>query len=333
MAEETTISTPVETAESETATEELTPAVETETTEEVSTSEDAPETEEQTAETETEKETKLYAGKYTSVEELEKGYGELNKAYTQANQIKAKYDELLKQQEQQKALNLENAQKAGFNSVEEQEINNNVTMAEFNAFWNNLGMVDIDAQPSVQQYLTEYYKTGDTAYLKEAKRYYSSDFLEKVAVGKEQLKAQLQEDLGNKKTQLKNEHDAQLAEILRADYADLLADVNENKGKAQALKAFCDADFITSKEDMQVFADIYKAIADYERAAAIKEYQAQKAIEETKQKAVIPTDSQTTMNVNEDLPTGEQLRQNPKLYQKAVKKWGMDKVDEIIMKG
>lgn len=335
MTEETTISTPVETSEStETVSEELT------SSDDVNTSEDTPAAEETTAETETDKasvpdgeEPKLYAGKYSSIEELEKGYGELNKAYTQANQIKAKYDEMLKQQQQQQALNLEKAQKAGFNSVEEQEIAKSVQLAEFNAFWNNMNAVEADYQPTVQQFLTEYYKTGDAAYLKEAKKFFNSDFLENVAVGKKQFERQLQEEQNQKRTQAKNEHDAQLAEIIRADYAELLADVNENKGKAQALKAFCDADFIQTKEDMQVFADIYKQIADFERAAAIKEYEAKKVIEETKQKAVISNDGQGTPDINSELPSADDLRRNPKLYAKAVKKWGMDKVDEIIMKG
>lgn len=339
MAEETTISTPVETSEStETASEELTSS-------DVNTSDDAPATEETTAETETDKasiqdgeektaeEPKLYAGKYSSVEELEKGYGELNKAFTQANQVKAKYDEMLKQQQQQQALNLEKAQKAGYNSVEEQQIADSVKLAEFNAFWNNLSMVEADYQPNVQQYLTEYYKTGNAAYLKEAKKYYNSDFLENVAVGKKQYEHQLQQENENRRTQAKNEHDAQLAEIIKTDYAELLADVNENKGKAQALKAFCDADFIQTKEDMQVFADIYKEIAEFERAAAIKEYEAKKVIEETKQKAVISNDGQAAPDVNTELPSADDLRRNPKLYAKAVKKWGMDKVDDIIMKG
>ena len=333
MTEETTISTPVkETVEAETAPEEL---------DKSSTSTDAPETEETTAETETEakteppetKEKKLYAGKYESIEELEKGYGELNKAYTQANQIKAKYDELLKQQQSQQALNLEQAQKAGFNTVEEQEIANNVQMAEFNAFWSNLNGLDAEVQPQVQQYLTEYYKTGNTDFLKAAKVYFPADFLEKVAVGKKEFETQLKEEYKTKQTELKNQHDAELAEVLRNDFSELLADVNENKGKAQALKAFCDADFIQSKEDMQVFADIYKQIADFERAAAIKEYEAQKVIEETKQKAVISNNGHATLDVNTELPTADDLRKNPKLYEKAVKKWGMEKVDEIIMKG
>ena len=289
MAEETTISIPAEASETaDTATEELKPSEDLTPSEDLNTSEVAPETEEPSAEKETEKqEPKLYAGKYQSIEEFEKGYNELNKAFTQANQVKAKYDEMLRQQQQQNALKLENAQKAGFNSVEEQQIADNVKMAEFNEFWQNLASLDADAQPQVQQYLTEYYKTGNADFLKAAKMYYPAEFLERVAIGKRELQSQLQVDFENRRAEQKNQHDAQLAEIIKADYADFLSDVNENTGKAKALKAFCDADFIQSKEDMQAFKDIYTEMESFIKAAAIKEYEAQKVIEKTKKQAVI----------------------------------------------
>lgn len=329
MTEETTISTPEEVTETtDTVTDEVPVETETETTSEVT-----PETETETAETETEtiqtpetEQKKLYAGKYASIEELEKGYGELNKAYTQANQIKAKYDELLKEQEKQQQINLEQAQKAGFNTVEDQEIAKNVQLAEFNAFWSNLNSLDAEVQPQVQQYLTEYYKTGNTDFLKAAKAYFSADFLERVAIGKKDYENQLKNDFQTKQTELKNQHDAELAETLRTDFAELLADVNENKGKAQALKAFCDADFITSKEDMQVFADIYKQIADYERAAAIKEYEAAKVIEKTKTAAKIGTGSNSD-GVLDVMPTLEELeKMSADDYSKAVDKYGLQKL-------
>lgn len=329
MTEETTISTPEEVTETtDTVTDEV-PA-ETETTSEVT-----PETETETAETETETETvqtpqtvekKLYAGKYESIEELEKGYGELNKAYTQANQIKAKYDKLLEEQQKQNALNLEKAQKAGFNSIEEQEISKNVQLAEFNAFWSNLSALDAEVQPQVQQYLTEYYKTGNTDYLKAAKAYFSADFLERVAIGKKDYENQLKNDYQTKQSELKNQRDAELAQVLRNDFSELLADVNENKGKARALKAFCDADFITSKEDMQVFADIYKQIADYERAAAIKEYEAAKVIEKTKTAAQIGTGTNTD-GLPDVMPTLEEIeKMSAEDYSKAVDKYGLQKL-------
>jgi hypothetical protein len=329
MAEtETTISTPEDaTVETETATDEL--------VEDTSTSDDAPETDTSTAETETDgeqtqgdaqpPEQKLYAGKYSSIEELEKGYGELNKAFTQANQIKAKYDELLKKQQEQQTLQYEQAKKAGYNSVEEQQIANNVRLAEFNEFWNNLQYLDADSQPTVQQYLTEYYKTGNADFLKAAKSFYSAEFLERVAIGKKDYESQLKNELTTKRNEIKNKQTAELAETIRTDYAEFLSDINENTGKAKALKAFCDADFIQSKDDMKVFADIYGEMETFIKAAAIKEYEAQKAIEKTKQAAQIQSDAGIISP--DTMPTIEQLeKMSQEDYNKAVAKYGTQKL-------
>ena len=91
MTVETEISTPVETVEEETST--IDEPVETET---LSVE---PETTEEAAETETEiaqeslEEPKVYAGKYNSVEELEKGYTELQKLMSKPNEYEQKYNE------------------------------------------------------------------------------------------------------------------------------------------------------------------------------------------------------------------------------------------------
>jgi hypothetical protein len=49
----------------------------------------------------------------------------------------------------------------------------------------------------------------------------------------------------------------------------------------------CDAGAINSVEDMQNFVNLYTSIVDGAKELAIKEYEAAKAIEETKQKSVI----------------------------------------------
>lgn len=330
MAEEE-ISTPVETSDVTTSEEtpEVSETVESEVTEETTTAETETEAE-QPEETPAE----LYAGKYKTVDELVKGYQEAQKTLTQNSQKLAEYNELLKKQEQQEALRLERAKEQGYNTVNDQQIAQQVAQAELNEFLNALRTVDPDSQLQVQQYLNEYYQTGDIRYLNEAKRYYPSDFLENVAVGKlqmsERLKAQYEAEIKQKADKATQE----LAQTLKTDYADFLADTNENEGKAKALQMFCNGNFIQSKEDMDVFIDIYNKIADRERAAAIKEYEAKKVIDATKQKASIQTDSGNAgANNDSGIPTGEELRNNPSLYAKAVKKYGMDKVDAVIMKG
>ena len=291
MTLETEISTPVETSDVETSADVETT---TETQEEIQVEDTlTAETtgEEVTAETETQPEEKLYAGKYKSVEELEKGYGEVQKFVNKAHEFEKKYNELLQaQQEQAQRTQLERLQQAqqrGFDSVEAQEIAEKVQVAELEYYAQNLNQVDPEHYETVRQLLGAYVQTAHKSYLDEAKRYFTSDFVEKVVDLKRDLRNRLQGEHNARIEQQRNEAEMQLAEVLKANYSEFLADVATNEGKAQALKSFCDVGSIRSKEDMQVFADIYGKIAKYEREQALKELEAKKAIEETKQRAVI----------------------------------------------
>lgn len=268
---------------------------------------------------------RLLAGKYKSVEELEKGYNEAQKTLTQNLQIKAKYDELVKKQEQQEALRLERAKQQGYSTVNEQQIAQQVAQAELTEFVNALNYVEPDAQLQVQQYLNTYYQTGDVRYLNEAKRYYPSDFLENVAVGKlnmqNRLKAQYEKETSEKALKAEQE----LAEVLKTDYADFIETVKGNKGASKALEMFCNAGFVQSKEDMAAFKTIYDDIVSIAKEQAIKEYEAQKAIEKTKQAATIQSDG--GYQFGEVMPTSEQISKMSQAdYNKAVEKWGLEKI-------
>jgi hypothetical protein len=333
---DTEISTPVETADVTTSANEV--SQETTSDAEVTGNETTAETEteEQTTPETVEKpqEERLYAGKYKSIEELEKGYAEAQKTLTQNLQMKSKYEELLKQKEQQDALRYERAKEQGFNTPDDMQIANYIKQAELNEFIDVLPYyVPEDAQIQVQQYLNAYQKTGDARYLNEAKEYYPAEFLEKVAVGKKDVESRMRAKLEHEAEVRKDKATAELAEIIKADYADFISDFATNKGKAEAFKMFDNGGFIQSKEDMDVFVNIYNQIADVVKANAIKEYEAQKVIDETKQKATIPTDGQVGIKTENQLPTAQEMRDNPKLYADAVKKWGMERVDKEFMKG
>ena len=116
-----------------------------------------------------------------------------------------------------------------------------------------------------------------------------------------------------------------MANALKADFSEFLADVGANEGKAQALKSFCDAGFIQSKEDMQVFQEIYGKIAKFEREAYLKEIEAQKAIEETKNKAVISGGAGQIISDSElkDSYTGAEVdAMDPEMFDKLYTKYG-----------
>ena len=347
-AAETTISTPAETATSDTSASEVSTTETTSQTEpesNVETAENGTEAQQttETAEpTEKQEPEKLYANKYKSIEELEKGYAEAQKTLTQNAQFKQKYEELLKQQEAKQAIELEKVKQQGFNSIEEQQIARNADIAELNAYWNNVNYVGVDNAAEVQNLLQSYNQTGNKAYLEEAKRYFPSDFIETIAINKadyiNQSKSQLAKQQETKANQQRQEQEKQLAETIKTDYADFLSDLNTNTGKSMFLEAACNLEFIRDKADMDKFVEMYSEMAKYEREQAIKEYEAQKVIDETKNKASIGTDG-VNNNTTEPIPTAEMVSRN---YQKYIDDYmskglsfaeAMKKADEIIMKG
>ena len=324
MADETGISTPTDTAIESTSANE--------TVENTTDTSDAElETNGEVAETETTQENapeeKLYAGKYKSVEELEKGYGEAQKFVTKANELQKKYDALVQQKEDEARKAYEarqdEAKKRGFMTADDAEIADKVQLAEFEYYAQNLNTVDPDLSDKARRYLLAYYQTGHAQYLDEAKKLYSPAFIENVAQAKNAYYSQLKSELQTKNAQRDMENEQKLADVLKVEYKDFLADIKENEGKALALQGFCGAGFIKSQEDMKTFQDIYTKIAERERAQAIKEYEAQKAIAATKEKAVLEAPTTSIVEGGEKLPTLAQISaMSQDEYNRAFKKYG-----------
>jgi hypothetical protein len=89
---------------------------------------------------------------------------------------------------------------------------------------------------------------------------------------------------------------------------------------------FCNAGFIQSKEDMEAFKGIIDGITDNVKAQAIKEYEAQKAIEATKQAAQIEGNPDSFV-FGENVPTYAQLAaMSQEDFEKACDKYGMEKI-------
>lgn len=329
METETEISTPVET-DVDTSVEVEPEAVETDT----DTSITEPTEEQPTAETETgaEETTQpvMYAGKYKTVEELEKGYAETQKFVAKASEFEKKYNELVARQQQEyekaQAERLHQAQTRGFNSVEQQEISDKVTVAEFEYYANNLHALPPDIAETARTNLLQYYQTGYKGYLEEAKRYFPSDFIENVALAKSQMETQLKTEFESKRKMEQETNAQKLAETIKTDFPDFLADIQENAGKAQALKSFCDVGSINTVEDMKVFIDIYDQIAKHERAQAIKELEAQKAIEETKNRAVIESANNNVPSDGGELTYEQIKRMSQEEFEKTVDKYGLEAV-------
>ena len=326
MTAEAEISTPVETVEEETSTiveptEVETPTVEPDVTEEAAevqaevTEEVAPQT--------------VYAGKYNSIEALEKGYKELESKLGQPNEYEQKYNELLKaQQEAERKAQEERvrqAQQYGFKTVEDQEAHEKLQATELEWYANYLNLVAPENYENARAYLGEYLRTGQVAYFNEAKKLFPIDFIENVREAKTQLSARLQGEIAQKRQLEREEFDKNLANQIKGQFNEFLADSATNQAKANALKAMCDAGAINSVEDMQNFVNLYTSIVDNAKELAIKEYEAAKVIEETKQKAVIDGGAVTTSNpdgLKDSYTEAEVYKMAPEEFDRLYTKYG-----------
>ena len=309
MADESTvteISTPAETPVEDTSTN-----VEPDNT---GTSTVEPETGDAAAGTETKtQETRLYADKYKSVEDLEKGYKELQGVYTKASDFEQKYNDLLAQQQANaqriEQQNLNEARSKGFQSPQEQRIAESVQVAEFEQYVNNLNSINPEYLEAVRHNLLQYYQTAHPAYLEEAKRYFPPSIIENVTLAKNSLQHRLISEYQAQQAQIADQNTRNLAEALKTEFPDFLNELKNNEGRAQALQQFCNAGFINSKEDMQAFINVVSKIEATAKEQAIAEYEAQKAIEKTKKAAQIS--SNTFIPENKEKYSEEDLAKMP----------------------
>lgn len=283
-------------------------------------------------------EPELYAGKYKTVEELVKGYKNAESYIAKANDYEKKANDLEKRvnelinsrnEEIQKQTNqkLAEAQSRGFKSVEEQEIADKVQVAEFEQYCNNLQYIDPEHAQIVQKCLQDYYHTAHPSYLEEAKRYFPAEFIERVAIAKNNLQAKLQNELKTQQQQKYALEQHELAQSIKQEFPEFIGDLEQNKGKAQALQSFSEAGFINSIEDMKAFEQVYNSIAQYERDLYAKELKAKTIIDETKNKAVISSTPVGVTPQNSEAPTLEQIvKMTQEEYNAAVDKYGLNTI-------
>ena len=327
MAEETEISTPdVETVET-TSSDEVTNV--TTSNDEVTDSENAAETEgvnegKDKITPQTSSQGELYAGKYKTVDDLVKGYQELNKSYTQSQQIKSKYDELLKQQKALEEQKLNSAKELGFNTVQDKEISDKVNNYEYQKYANALNYLPQEYQKEVFDYLNSYAQTGDKRYLEAAKAYYSSTFVEQTAREAFGFENQLKQQYELRSQKEKQEQEAALFDSLKADWGEWAQSMQECKPAQDALNMFYNAGFIKSTDDMKVFTEICDGIMKYASDKAVKEYEANKAIEATKQKAVINGNSGNSEVVSGKPKPEDINKMTQKQFDAACAKYGTD---------
>ena len=161
--------------------------------------------------------------------------------------------------------------------------------------------------------------------MSEIKNYFNADIVEQIALDKKQLENKMQSEFDRLTQEHKTQKSKEIAEMVEQseDLKALLYQESENYSPEVfgIVKQMFD---LTGGVDLDV---INKAVSSI-KALGVKEHLAQQKANAEKQKASVPTGQ--AVQVNTQPLTREYAVNN---YAEAVKKYGMDKVDEIIMKG
>lgn len=170
-----------------------------------------PETQASTAESEdtceqeiSEKKEKLYANKYKSIEELEKGYKEAEKFVGKAAELEKQLTAYKEQEEKVRQAYEMQARSQGFSDMEEQKIAAEVALHEFAMFAEALeaGYAGENSRDAYEALLT-YRQTGNPHDLAAVKRLFAPEALEVIAENRKAFRdVKIQEYNQNKRQTL-----------------------------------------------------------------------------------------------------------------------------------
>lgn len=328
MTEELTEVTPEQTTEvADTSTQEpaqadTSTAVEPETVESEATNEEVIETQPEW----------LNKSKYKTVEEQAKAYSELESKATkdaiELAEARKRLEELSKPKEPSIVDEAGNVSKE-FREKHQFELDNN----EFTAYENiSRGINDLAVRQEVENLLREaqsvygYDKNAYSQVMDRVKEYFAPSVVEKMT--KEKIIAEQQfEQKYKTELQKSKEEKASLVAKKIETVPELYQLVNSES------ESFSPETFTIVKQLFDKYGDIdveltTKAITSI-KALGVKEHLAKQQLEATKQSANVSTGS-NVQEVKSDLPTAQELAENPSLYTEAVKKHGMEKIDAII---
>lgn len=314
----------------EVAVEQTTPEV-TETTqpEETQTIEETVTEEPETTETET-----TETESQEPVKDWEKIAKDNQASFTKISQEKA---ELLKRIEDLEAkAEPKIVQEGKINPDFEKKYQFDVDNKEFLAYDNLARQLEPDTRATVENLLNEargLYSTNKRAYeskLAEIKDYFRSDIVEHIALEKQQAIGQMKSEFDKAIAKDKQEKANKVAQAIEAvpELKELVVQESENYSPEVfgIVKTIFD---FTGDVDVEATT---KAISKI-KELGVKEYIAKQQAEAEKAKANVPTGETVVQKQASEIPTRDEMIANPSLYEKAVKKFGMEKVDAVIMKG
>ena len=309
---------------SEVSTEQTTPdVVDTETTQPVET--------EQTTEETTTQEPETVAETETETEQPAKNWEQIAKdnqaSFTRVSQELA---ELKKQIAQNQPKYVDD--KGKITPEYEQQYRFNLDNREYLTYDQLSRQLEPDTRAEVERLLQEakslYNPNNKYAYnqkMSEIKNYFNADIVEQIALDKRQLENNMQSEFN----QLTQEHRLQKSR----EFASLVEQSEDLKALLyQESENYSPEVFGIAKQMLDLtggidFDVLNKAVSSI-KALGVKEHLAQQKANAEKQKASVPTGQ--AVQVNTQPLTREYAVNN---YAEAVKKYGMEKVDAIIMKG
>lgn len=207
-----------------------------------------------------------------------------------------------------------------------------IDLAEFTDYYNYSRHLGENERLEVEQLLAKadraYNPADKTAYeqiMNQVENYFDSRLVKQISLNKKEKENNMQADFDKMTQEHRLQKSREFASLVEQseDLKALLYQESENYSPEVfgIAKQMLD---LTGGIDFDVFNKAVSSI----KALGVKEHLAQQKANAEKQKASVPTGQ--AVQVNTQLLTRDYAVNN---YAEAVKKYGMDKVDEIIMKG
>lgn len=317
----------------ETVSEQTTPDVVENQTTEVTETETQPDA---TQESETDaEETTETAEAETQTVEPEKNWEQIAKdnqaSFTRVSQELA---ELKKQVAAQKP---QLVQEGKINPEFEQQYKFDVDNKEFLAFDGLARQLEPETRAVVENLLNEarrlYNPNNNRAYeskMAQIKDYFRSDIVEQIALEKQNLIGKMKGEFDRALQADRQERANRIAErIEQVPELNELVQENSENYSPEVLGIIKQMFDYTGDIDID---STTKAISKI-KELGVKEYLAKQNAEKAKAQANVPTGDKVVQKQSTGIPTRDELLADPSLYAKAAKKYGMEKVDAVIMKG
>lgn len=227
-------------------------------------------------------------------------------------------------------------QEGKINPQFEQRYKAQIDDMEYRAYDNLARQLEPETRAVVENLLRDaqrlYNPSNKSAYeakLGQIKDYFRSDLVIAIENDKQKYLGQIQEKFNQEIQKDKQKRADRVASAIEAvpELASLVKQESENYSPEVfgLVKTIFD---LTGDVDIQATTSIINKIKEI----GVKEFQAKQNIQKASNKANVP-EGETVLHKASGIPSRDELIANPKLYEKAVKKYGMERVDAVIMKG